>query len=313
MVEETKVPVVPIVSKTTADESLIENPREAVEKAVILENDETPHPVPDEEEEPVKEEKKEVIEDDPLERIKKSVQKRINQVVAQKKSVEEQLIEAQAEIARLKSAPIVADKKDNAPPTVEQVEAYILKMAEEGNKKEEVAATRYLIKLEKEAAIKEVEERQNKARQEAESIKTKQLNDWINLSKDYVVYDSNGKVDPKHDLNLSNQSGLLYKTALALYQDKKLHADFYNDPDIIQGFRRAVSDAYREIHQQGLTPKEGVAEILKRNPRIVLADPDATDTEENQSQSAGANLSDAEKVREEIKQRNKIRNSRKTS
>ena len=315
MANEIKVPVAP---EATADESLIENPREKVEQAIVLENETPTVQIPDEvleTKEEVKEVKEEVVED-PLERIKKSVQKRIDKVVAQKKTAEEELAEARLEIERLKSKPaeIVSPKDDN-PPTPEQVEAYILKMREEGNAKEEIAATRYLIKLEKEMAIKAVKDEQAKANQEAKARADKQLSDWTNLNKDYVVYTQDGKPDIKSDLSLGNQNGLLYKTALSLYQDKDLHADFYNDPDTIQGFRRAVSDAYREIHQQGLlkTPKEGVVETLRKVNRQVLADPDATDADETPTQSTQADLSDADKVREEIKQRNKMRNSRKVS
>src|SRR3990167_1771257 len=168
--EEEKVPVAPD-KEATADESLIDNPRAAIEKQVITEN-ETPEVVDTGsvvEEEPTETKKEEVKEPlSEVDRIKQSVQKRINQVVAQKKSAEEQLADAQAEIARLKASPTQEAKKDDTPPTMEQVEAYIIKMAEEGNKKEEIAATRYLIKLEKEAAIKEVEDRQNRIKQEGE-------------------------------------------------------------------------------------------------------------------------------------------------
>jgi beta-glucosidase-like glycosyl hydrolase len=237
------------------------------------------------------------------------VQKRIDKVVAQKKSAEEELAEARAEIERLKAkveAPEAPKPtQDDTPPTPEQVEAYIAKMSEEGNHKEVAAATRYLIKLEKELAMKEIEARQNETQTKAEAIKQKQLNDWANLSRDYVAYDENGAVDLKSDLNLSNQNGLLYKTALSLYNDKELHRDFYNDPDVIQGFRRAVSDAYREIHQQGLiTPKGNT--VVPRSPREVLADPSA-DTIEEPTQTTPNSLSDAEKVREEIKARSKNR------
>jgi hypothetical protein len=91
-----------------------------------------------------------------------------------------------------------------------------------------------------------------------------------------------------------------------LYNDKQLHADNYNNPDVIQGFRRAVADAYREIHQQGLikTPKGEVAE--KKSLRAMLADP-SMQMEEETVQSPTTTLSDAEKVREEIKSRNKNR------
>lgn len=317
MPEEIKVAEAPVPEKAKAPdaESLIDNRRMEVEKVVTLANETVPEPEPPDNAQPVKEEEKkenkapEKVED-PLERIKKSVQKRIDKVVAQKKSAEEELAEARSEIERLKASPksLEVSPKDDMPPTPEQVEAYILKMREEGNAKEEIAATRYLIKLEKELAIKSVRDEQEKAQKEATSEKARQLSDWTQLSNDYVVYDEKSQPDLKSDLTLSNQSGLLYKTALALYNDKELHADFYNDPNVIQGFRRAVSDAYREIHQQNLikTPKGEPIVEPKRNPKLSLAEPEAEVVEETSVPNPNS-LSDAEKVREEIKSRKKNR------
>ncbi len=324
MEKEKKVAEAPGVEEPEAaaevvvEESLIDNRRAEIEKLVITENETIPEPEVDSETLP-KEEKKEeikVAEDDPLERIKKSVQKRIDKVVAQKKSVEEELAETKAELTRLKASPkspeTVPDKKeDGKEPTPEQVESYIIKMREEGNVKEEIAATRYLIKLEKELALKEVRDEQIKTQKESEAKNSKELADWTDLSKDYLAYDETGKLDAKSDLNLSNQNGLLYKTALALYNDKELHADFYDNPNVMQGFRRAVADAYREIHQQGLlkqTPKGTQIVTEKRTPRQALAEPNADSPEESPSPNINSNsLSDAEKVREEIKARNKNR------
>jgi len=301
--------------ETAGDESLIDNRRSEVEKQVAASND-NPQltEVPEELTEPKEVPKKIEEEPDQLDSIKKSVQKRINKVVAQKKSVEDELAEAKAELERLKASPKIEQPQDDKPPTPEQVEAYILKMREEGNAKEEIAATRFLIKLEKELAVKSIKEEQEKAQLEANAKAAKQLTDWANLQSDYVMYDESGKPDVKHDLNLSNQSGLLYKTALSLYQDKELHADFYADPDTIQGFRRAVSDAYREIHQQGLiTPKGESAKAGKRIPLTLLAEPEAESTEEPSQSTSAASLSDAEKVREEIRNRKKNRFIRKPS
>jgi hypothetical protein len=304
--DEVKVPEVPVVVKpeTPAEESLIDNPRAAVENAVIAEGQNVPAPEPEEEVVPEVKPEEPKKEEDPIQRIKDSVQKRIDKVIAKSKSVEEELAETKAELERLKNGTKAPETtpttKDDAPPTIEQIEAYIIKMREEGNVKEEIAATRYLIKVEKELAIKEVTEAQTKTVREAEAQKAKQLNDWTMLSKDYET------ADPKDEMNLSNQNGILYKTALALYNDKQLHADNYNNPDVIQGFRRAVADAYREIHQQGLikTPKGEVAE--RKSLRAMLADP-STQMEEEIVQSPTTTLSDADKVREEIKARNKNR------
>lgn len=310
MVEEIKVPEAPVVVEPKApEESLIDNRRAEIENLVIAENATIPEPEPSDDEpvvkteEPKKEESPKVdeaVSDDPIERMKKSVSKRIGKEVAKRKTLEEELADTKAELERLKTnpQPIEPTTKDDAPPTVDQIEAYIIKMREEGNVKEEIAATRYLIKVEKELAIKSVKDEQETVRKQTEVQKAKQLADWTMLSKDYET------ANPKDEMNLSNQSGLLYKTALALYNDKELHADHYNNPDVIQGFRRAVADAYREIHQQGLlkeTPKE---EVEMRTNRFPLADPSMVEAEEVQSSSTKP-LSDTDKVREEIKARKK--------
>lgn len=318
MEEATKVAETPATSEVSGSESIIESKRTAIEALVMAENANVPEEtveVPTE----VKAPEDATTEpqdasDDPVERIKKSVQKRINKVVAEKKSAEEELAEARAEIERLKAKTPEAPKEPENPSddkavTPEQVEAYIAKMSEEGNHKEVAAATRYLIKLEKELALKEIEERNQKATQEEQAKKDKQLKEWVSLSQDYVEYDETGKPDPKGELNLSNQKGLLYQTALGLYNDKELHRDFYFDENPIVGFRRAVADAYREIHQQGLIKKspKGLELPEPKRPRQVLVDPSSESGEETVQSTASSSLSDAEKVREEIKARNKNR------
>ena len=321
MTEEPKATETPLKPEVSADESLIDNPRQKVEEEVIAENLRVPDSPVDpidkpEEKLDVKPEDKEVEPLSEVDRIKQAVQKRIDKVVAQKKTAEEELIAARAEIERLKSAqssPTPPDKKDDAPPTIEQVEAYILKMAEEGNKKEEIAATRYLIKLEKEAAIKEVEDRQANIKREAEDRSRRENDALLDLAKDYIAYNDKGEVDMSHDLTLANQKGKLFQVAMALYNDPELHKLYYNDPDRPTALRRATADAYRELHQQGIikTPKDDGLEAMRRNKRS-LAEPDATEIED--VTSTGSNLlSDAEKVREEIKLRNQLRNSRKPS
>lgn len=310
--DDVKVTEAPAESKASDVENpLIDNRRAEIEKLVIADNEtpraqenpEAPAEVVEKKEEPVVSD--EAVSDDPIERMKKSVQKRIDKVIAKSKSTEERLAEAEAELERLRTGRVAPETalttKDDAPPTIEQIEGYIIKMREEGNVKEEIAATRYLIKVEKELAIKEVTETQSKSVREAEAQKAKQLQDWTMLSKDYET------ASPKDELNLSNQNGILYKTALALFNDKELHAEHYNNPDVIQGFRRAVADAYREIHQQGLiktTPKGEIAE--KKSIRAMLADP-STDSVAEEIPSPSNSLSDAEKVRDEIKARNKSR------
>jgi hypothetical protein len=155
-------------------ESFIENRRSEVEKLVQDANAVMPESEVQAEEKVEAKEEPKPEDMDPLTRIKKSVQKRIDKVVAQKKTLEEELAETKAELERLKSTPRQPEQgtpKDDTPPTPEQVEAYIVKMREEGNTKEEISATRYLIKLEKELALKEVEEKQTKAHREAEQVR----------------------------------------------------------------------------------------------------------------------------------------------
>lgn len=312
MTEEVKVSEVPVeITNKTTDDVAVDNPRARIEAQMIAENNQVDN-TPVAEEVKVAEVESEEVVEDPIERIKKATQKRIDKVVAQKKSAEEELAEARAEIERLKANPKDESKevskepvKDDAAPTPEQVEAYIVKMREEGNVKEEIAATRYLIKLEKEMALKEVEEKQNKVATQTEQEKKQQLTDWTNLAKDYEVYDDAGAIDLKNDMTLSNQNGLLYKLALDNYNDKKIHAERYNNPNVIEGFRRAVADAYRQINEYNrLTPREEKDVAPKRNNKAILADPSA-DFEEASVQPSTSSLSDAEKVRAEINARNK--------
>lgn len=314
MEEVAKVPETP---KVSADEVLIDNPRAVLENAIIAENENVPEQIDEAAEKPQvdKEAPEETPELTEVDRIKQAVQKRIDKVVAKQKSAEEQLAEAQAEIARLKAASSTAEtpnlKDDAAQPTIEQVEAYILKMREEGNAKEEIAATRYLIKLEKDSAIKAVKDEQDRVKQEAEA-KVKRENDaLVELAKDYVVLDSTGQVDMKSDLTLANQKGKLFQVTMALYNDPELHKLYYNDADRAAGLRRATADAFREIHQQGLISKTPKVEVeTRRVTRQVLADPDAVEAEDTPQTTTY--LSDADKVREEIKNRNRIRNARKS-
>jgi len=117
----------------------------------------------------------------------------------------------------------------------------------------------------------------------------------------------------KSDLTLANQNGKLFKIAMGLYNDPELHSQYYNDPDRANGLRRAVADAYREIHQQGLIRTPKVDRIETKRVSRQLAEPDAVEADETPSQSNSSYLSDADKVRAEIKARNSMRNSRRVS
>lgn len=313
MAEDIKAPEAPVVEKPEApvDESIIENRRAEVEKKIITENETFPEPELVSETPEFKEESKVEESLDPIKKIKDSVQKRIDKVVAQKKSIQEELDEARAEIERLKSNPKQPEVKtesksdDKTPPTQAEVKAYIVKMRQEGNVEEEIAAIDYLAELKKNEALKNLEDKEIKSRNESESAKAKDLAEWTDLQRDYVSTDESGKIDLTDDMTLSNQNGLLYKLALDYYNDKERHAERYNNPNTIQGFRRAVADAYRDIHQYHKTPKG--TELIKEkkvNPRMALASPDA-DAPEETTQSSNNSLSDADKVREDIKNRKK--------
>jgi hypothetical protein len=268
-------------------------------------------------ESPVVEEKVEEVIDqapkteDVSTRIKERIQKRIDKEVAKRKTLEEQLAETQAELASLRNnvekPKGESDKK--AEPTDAEIMVALKKAREEGDVEFELQIIDYKTKREANriaderiAKIQDEEKRKQEATQ-------RQFNDWNNLQKDYSIYDDNGKVDMSHPLNLANQNGLLYKTALSLYQDPELKKDFYADPDQIAGFRRAVADAHKELLMQGIyksKPKE-VIEVTPKQPKRpvqVLGDPDASGGEDN-TQAPSNDLSDTEKVRLEIKNRRK--------
>ena len=239
--------------------------------------------------------------------LKKNIQKRIDKLTAQKKSAEEQLAELKAENERLRNQrPETADsKKQDAEPTIEQIEAYIIKCKQEGDVVNEVAATRYLIKREKEEAIKAVKAEQEAQQRQAAEATAKQQADWINLNKDYE--------SDNPDLDLKNQNGLLYKEALRLFMDPDLK-EVYSDPDRISAFRKAVHDTHRYITENGLHLKRSTpSETIDTTPRVrvknQLADPSADSAEET-SPVVSKNLSDAEKVKEEILNRRKNRTLR---
>lgn len=316
MSEEMKVPEVPVPDQKveTPDVPVIDRRRDEAEKAVDAVNNIF---IPDlisektEEKSNVAEVNKEIEIDDPIERIKKATQKRIDKLTAKSKSAEEELVEARAEIERLKANPKAPDKEvavNNSPPTPEQVEAYIAKKQEEGDHKEAAAAIRYLVKLEKEAAIKEVQEAQKNSQSQTSAETARQNAAMKDLAEDYVVMDDTGKPDIKSDLTLANQNGLLFKLAMDYFNDKTRHTERYDDPNVVNGFRRAVADAYRDISEHNRTTKfipKGESTEPKRNSRQVLADPGADFSDESSSTNTST-LSDADKVREEIRNRKKI-------
>lgn len=320
--EEIKVPEVPVTEVLTTPETKPTEPailsrREEVEAQVAVEMEFTPDKAPEAEVKApdVKTEEEPI---DQVERIKKATQKRIDKLTAKSKSAEEELVEARAEIERLKTNPktpevIVSNDKAVTP---EQVEAYIAKMQEEGNHKEAAAAIRFLVKMEKETAIKEVQEVQKKAQTQTATETARQNADMKALANDYVVLDESGKPDIKADMTLANQNGVLFKLAMDYFNDKNRHAERYNDPNVVNGFRRATADAYRDIAEHNrlnrLTPKAEMIEP-KKVRKEALADPDASANDETPASVTHSNpLSDAETAREEINNRKKNLQKRRT-
>ena len=252
-------------------------------------------------------------------KVKAKIQKRIDKEVAKRKTLEEQLAEKEAEIAALKAqsskpAEIAADPKRE--PTDAEIRAALIKAKQDGDVEFEVQILEYMAerkaKAEREAAMKDIEARESTQK----AVTTKQQADWVQLNRDFMVYDDSGKPDMKHDMSLSNQEGILYRTAMELYQDPELKRSLYNDTDTIQGFRRAVNDAYREIYSNGLlkggAPKPSSGEGLPSNPvtpkRAPLAEPGSESSED--MAPSPKNLSDTEKVIEEIHERTKLQQSK---
>lgn len=300
--------------------------RSQIENQVIEDNAKIPEPLVEEPSEPEKKSEEETpketphsepeTKEDPVDRIKKSVQKRIDKEVAKRKTLEEQLAEKEAELERLRKPgqePKNADTKRE--PTDAEIQAALKKAREDGDVDFEVQILNYAI----ERKANQIADQRVKAIEERTSTQTakqkKQQEDWIALNSDYLVRDESGNADINHPLSLTNQKGLLYTTALSLYQDKDLRQSLYNDPDSIQGFRRAVSDAYREIMQQGLykpVKKEVADDTPKRNPTQQLAEP-SSDADDGIQTQRVTQMSDAEKVREEIKARQNYRKKRSRS
>jgi hypothetical protein len=300
------------------------NPREAIEAAVIAKNAET-YTVESEETEAPPTPKKDAAEaeqkpeesSNPSDRVKAEMLKRINKVTARAKSAEERLAELEAENQRLReskeSKEVVAEVKstttDKREPTMEECEAALEKAFSEGDHKFAAQVTKYMAELTAKSQRAEAEKALSERSTKQSESQKKQLADWTTLCRDYEPIDSEGKADLKHPLNLSNQNGLLYKTALDLFQDKDLKVK-YSGYDPITGFRLAVNDAYRGIIEQGLyKPARETAKVVAEEKvvrRQVLAEPDSDGDDSTPSQ-VNTNLSDADKVREEIKDRQRNR------
>jgi hypothetical protein len=249
-------------------------------------------------------------------RIKAKIEKRIGKEVSKRKTAEEQLAEAQAELARLKAEvekpkdEKKEDKKDTSDsPTEAQVKEYIIKMREEGNIQEEEAARDYLFNMRVDAKVKEIEEKQN-AKVKATTEENTQYNALVG---DYTTD------EPTDDLNLANTDSKLFKTAMSLYSDKELNS-IYSDSNKINGFRRAVGDAYRELitlEREGkitLNAKKQAqtikTQVKPRDTSAQLASPDAESGVDETIPPSNKPMSDQEKVKAELLNRTKFMNKR---
>jgi hypothetical protein len=307
----------------TPEEKYVDNGRVAVEDVVIKENttfpdaviEETPKPAETDPKEPVVEKEPErSIED----KVKEKIQKRIDKEVAKRKTAEEEAAELRAENERLK-AQIKPEPKSEADakrePTDAEVRAALIKAKQEGDTEFEVQILEFMAerkaKAERLAAEKAYEENQKKQSEDAQRLQS----DWNGLVLDYIVRDDKGAEVKSHALNLNNQNSLLYKTALALFNDKELRASHYNDPNKVTAFRRAVGDAYREISQNNLHVKDDPKKVVPdsgdelipskpvRRNVAQLAEPGSETSEEPVPVKI---LSDTDKVIDEIKNRRKF-------
>lgn len=318
--EVTQLPT-ELVDPKSPGEQVEANPRHEMEDQVHKENHTYPDPeIPTEPkvDDPKVDEVKEP-EKSPTEKVKEKIQRRIDKITAQKKSIEEELAETRAELEVMKTQmkpKVEADTKRE--PTDEEVRSALKKAIETGDIDLQVQITEYMAdtkaKRQRAEAQKELEDNQRKRNQEAEKLQS----DWSSLVLDYVTYDPQGKVDNSNELNLNNQNGLLYRTALALFNDKELKQAHYSDPDKIQAFRRAVGDAYREIHQNNLlksdkspkvTGEDQETETSKTKMRKVasLAEPGSDSIEEV---TPKRQLTDTEVVIDEIKHRRRFQQER---
>lgn len=297
------------------------NPREALEAAVIAKNEEVV-PIESEETEAPSEPTKDEAAAEPkleesssqAERVKSEMLKRINKLTARSKTAEEEVAELRAENERLKREgvkpeikPEVGEKRE---PTMEECRKALTKAFSDGDYEFAAQITEYMAEAKAKAQRVEAEKVYTERQTKQSEAQKKQLTDWSNLCRDYEPVTSEGKVDMKHPLNLSNQDGLLYKTALSLFKDKDLKSK-YEGYDTITGFRIAVNDAWRGIHEQGLYQPVNakVVEASKRQTKT-LASPDADGADDAPVASTNEQLSDADKVREELKHRQSIRNGR---
>ena len=296
------------VEKVEVEATPEQSRRFEVEEKIQKDRETFPEPVVEE----VKVEEKvadKVEAADPTKTVKDKVQKRIDKAVAKQKTAEEELAQVRAENEKLKSQikpPAESEADVKREPTDAEIRTALLKAKRDGDLEFEVQILEYMAerKAKKERAEAELTLSESRKKQ-AEQVEQFQK-DWKNIELDYQ--------SENPEMNLSNPKSLLYRTAKALYEDKDLAKSVYSDPNRAHAMRLAVSDAFREIVENNLLPgnKETVEEVkpseTKLRKRAQLADPSSSVAEE--IQTVVKDLSDTEKVLNDVKRRKKIQEER---
>jgi hypothetical protein len=291
------------------------SPRELAEQALEpkeeVKEESSPEPA---KETPPKQDEKTPDETSIPEQIKAKIQKRIDKVTARAKTAEERVAELEAENERLRKGEIKPEvaQDPKREPTDAEIRAALIKAKQDGDVEFEVQIIEFMAdrkaKAERLAAEKQFEERQSKQTQAT----AQQQKDWVDLNRDYESKNT--------ELNLANQQGTLYKTAMALFMDKELQASHYNDPNRIMAFRRAVADAHREIMENNLLGNrnpgnetngrsEEPSSKSEARKRTQLAEPSSEVSEETTPSSSKVE-SEADVIANEIKRRKKFQEER---
>ena len=252
-------------------------------------------------------------EESPTAISKAKIQKRIDKEVGKRKTAEEELAQVRSELDILKAQIKPEPKTEadvNREPTDSEIRTALLQAKRDGNIEFEVQILEYMAERKAKAQRAEAEKSYQDANTR-QSEATKQFQkDWQAIQLDYQSSDP--------EMNLSNPKGMLYRVAKELYEDKDLSQSVYSDPNRAFAMRRAVSDAYREIMENNLLPQKKQKEVVSEEiispkaetrKRSQLADPSSTVAEESTSTSP-TNLSDTEKVLNDVKRRRQMQEQR---
>lgn len=228
-------------------------------------------------------------ETDDIDRLKQRVEKRIGREVAKRKSLEDELTETRQRLAELETQvqrtvigntedrvqqtkEVKTEKDEDREPTDQEIATALQKARVEGNVVFELEILKYLMDRTKKQAIQEQEALVKEQQKKQAEVNAK----FTQLVMDYTVFDDAGEIVADSPLNLNNKESLLYKTAVQLYKDPELNRQFYTG-DQVEGFRRAVGDAYRELVELGYErmPKKAEKPQSESRAKKQLASPDA--------------------------------------